>query len=169
MRFFLWFGLAWWSLACALVFCGALVAFPVKNRALAQDRVVAAESGACTYSHPVRLIPLLADLPQPVRDALGDMAEKDGAFQKTDALLPGPKLPFRRFIMAGQWSDLYFVRYEEGGLANARYIALYRLSTADNGIERLGVSGRFLNCQAIDDLLDGKLKLPQPPPPRPVP
>ena len=60
---------------------------------------------------------------------------------------------------------MYFVWYEQGGIAYAPYITLYRLRAADNGLERLALRPQFGDCQAVDDLLDGKPPPPPPPPP----
>jgi hypothetical protein len=112
--------------------CVALFAFYLPP---AQARAADDALAACAQSHPLTAIARLADLPAPVRDALakqGAMADKNAPFNATDVIVLDPShktptLPGRRFVRAGQWRDLVFVWYEQGGIALFHRAAAFRL------------------------------------------
>jgi hypothetical protein len=66
-----------------------------------------------------------ADLPRGAAAALGfPMAERGGRWNVGDAILPGPMLPFARFIAARQDGCALAIRYEHGGIAHTYETAL---------------------------------------------
>lgn len=60
-----------------------------------------------------------ASLPSGAAAALGfPMAERGAPFQVSDAIGPGPRLPFDRFVLATQRDCILTIRYEHGGIAH---------------------------------------------------
>lgn len=69
--------------------------------------------------------PRKANLPRGAEAALGfAMAERGQPFQVSDAVGPGPLLPFARFIAARQSNCALQIRYEHGGIAHSFETAL---------------------------------------------
>jgi hypothetical protein len=61
----------------------------------------------------------LRDLPDGVAGALGfPIAERGAPWNATDAVGPGPLLPFARFLAARQTGCTLVLRYEHGGIAH---------------------------------------------------
>ena len=92
-----------------------------------------AASQACAaasdrQSCPVRghwSFPRKANLPRGAEAALGfPMAELGQPFEVSDAVGPGPLLPFARFIAARQHDCALEIRYEHGGIAHTFETAL---------------------------------------------
>jgi hypothetical protein len=62
----------------------------------------------------------LADLPSGAAAALGfPIAERGARWNATDAVGPGPLLPFARFISAQGGGCTLTIRYEHGGIAHS--------------------------------------------------
>jgi hypothetical protein len=61
-----------------------------------------------------------ADVPRAALEALGlsDIAERGAPWQATDVILPGERLPIRRFVAARLEDCRLTVRYERGGIAH---------------------------------------------------
>jgi hypothetical protein len=69
--------------------------------------------------------PRKANLPRGAAAALGfAMAERGAPWQVSDAIGPGPMLPFDRFIFAHQINCTLAIRYEHGGIAHTYETAL---------------------------------------------
>jgi hypothetical protein len=69
--------------------------------------------------------PRKANLPSGAAAALGfAMAERGQPFEVSDAVGPGPLLPFARFISARQNDCTLEIRYERGGIAHTFETAL---------------------------------------------
>jgi hypothetical protein len=67
-----------------------------------------------------RIYPRLADLPAGAAAALGfPIAERGAPWNATDAVRPGPLLPFARFISAQGGGCTLTIRYERGGIAHS--------------------------------------------------
>jgi hypothetical protein len=80
----------------------------------------------CTV-HGAWAFPRKANLPTGAEAALGfAMAERGGPWEVSDAVGPGPLLPFARFISAHQTDCLLEIRYEHGGIAHTYETALLR-------------------------------------------
>ena len=54
------------------------------------------------------------------------MAERGAPFEVSDAVGPGPLLPFARFISARQTGCTLEIRYEHGGIAHMFETAILR-------------------------------------------
>ena len=61
---------------------------------------------------------LKAELPAGALAVLFPMAERGRPFQVSDAIGPGPRLPFSRFTSARQTGCTLAIRYEYGGIAH---------------------------------------------------
>jgi hypothetical protein len=62
----------------------------------------------------------LADLPSGAAAALGfPIAERGARWNASDAVRPGPLLPFARFISAQGGGCTLTIRYEHGGIAHS--------------------------------------------------
>jgi hypothetical protein len=72
-----------------------------------------------------------AELPPGVRAVLFPMAERGRPFQVSDALRPGPRLPFSRFVSAQQHGCALALRYEYGGRAHGFATAQLELRGRD--------------------------------------
>jgi hypothetical protein len=68
--------------------------------------------------HIARNFALKAQLPAGALAVLFPMAERGRPFQVSDAIGPGPRLPFSRFISARQTGCTLAIRYEYGGIAH---------------------------------------------------
>jgi hypothetical protein len=68
--------------------------------------------------HLARNFALKAQLPAGALAVLFPMAERGRPFQVSDAIRPGPRLPFSRFVSARQAGCTLAVRYEYGGRAH---------------------------------------------------
>jgi hypothetical protein len=69
--------------------------------------------------------PRKANLPRGAAAALGfPMAERGAPWNVSDAVGPGPMLPFDRFISARQVNCALEIRYEHGGIAHTYNNAL---------------------------------------------
>ena len=76
-------------------------------------------SGASCGEQGMRSFARKADLPRGAAAALGfALAERGAPFQVSDAIGPGPQLPFARFISARQTGCTLVIRYEQGGIAH---------------------------------------------------
>jgi hypothetical protein len=75
-----------------------------------------AAAGLCPFA-PERWVSIRTkkDLPTGAVEVIGDMAEKGGAFQVSDAI--GQHLPFTRFMSARGRGCALVVHYEKGGIA----------------------------------------------------
>jgi hypothetical protein len=70
-------------------------------------------------SHLARNFARKAELPAGAMAALGiDMAERGAPWNATDAVGPGPLLPFDRFISAHQAGCTLTINWEHGGIAH---------------------------------------------------
>jgi hypothetical protein len=140
------------SILCALM---ALVLTPVPLQAHAEANS-ATGFEACNLGQPVRAMASLRDLPEPVRDALGFIADVGEPYNSTDFMVLGR--PGRRFVTAIQAGDLYVIRYEQGGIFYSRWVAVYRLAAGANKPELVTRQNGLGSdpCRTIGDLLDGK-------------
>jgi len=87
--------------------------------ALAAAALSAQSSAAAACSPLARTYARLADLPPGAVAALGfPMAERGGRWNVSDAVGPGPLLPFARFIAAEGAGCTLNLRYEYGGIAH---------------------------------------------------
>ena len=105
-------------LSVALALSGALT---LASRSFADDP-------ACDGSVAV-VFKRKADLPQPVLALIakvGSMADVSEPFEKTDAVVNNPPLPFQRFISAEQRGCDLTINYERGGRAYGRDVILLR-------------------------------------------
>ena len=67
-----------------------------------------------------RIYARLADLPDGAALALGfPIAERGAAWNATDVVRPGPRLPFARFVSAQGGGCTLTVHYERGGIAHS--------------------------------------------------
>src|SRR3954468_7674106 len=99
-----------------LLLAAALAASPVAGET---------KSGAACAVRGAWSFPRKADLPAGAEAALGfAMAERGTPFQVSDAVGPGPLLPFARFIAARQNGCTLEIRYEHGGIAHSFETAL---------------------------------------------
>jgi hypothetical protein len=94
--------------------------------ASAASQACAASSDRQTCSvHGNWTFPRKANLPRGAEAALGfAMAERGHPFEVSDAVGPGPMLPFARFIAARQHDCSLEIRYEHGGIAHTFQTAL---------------------------------------------
>jgi hypothetical protein len=84
----------------------------------------APRDGACLL-HGTRSFARKSDLPRGALAALGfPMAERGAPFQVSDAIGPGPRLPFARFVAARLSACSLTIRYEHGGIAHTFETAL---------------------------------------------
>jgi hypothetical protein len=83
-----------------------------------------AAAPAQTCSHRARDFIRKADLPAGARAVLFPMAERDEPVQMSDAIRPGPRRPFSRFLSARQKGCRLSIRYEYGGFAHGFATAL---------------------------------------------
>jgi hypothetical protein len=88
-------------------------------------------AASATATGPAPLCPHLARnyaskaaLPPGARAVLFPMAERGRPFQVSDAIGPGPRLPFARFVSARQAGCTLSIRYEYGGIAHGFATAL---------------------------------------------
>ena len=58
------------------------------------------------------------------------IAPRDGDWQATDVIMPGPTLPGRRFIQGGRVGDIWYVWYQTGGIAVMYHAAVFELPPA---------------------------------------
>lgn len=86
---------------------------------------------ACAFERPAREVRLLRALPAQVQAELsrffgrgGGLADVDGEFNATD-VIDDRKVPQRRFIRAYLTDDVWFIWFEQGGLA--RHVSLVAL------------------------------------------
>jgi hypothetical protein len=85
---------------------------------LAPLRADATGSERC--SDAARAYARLADLPSGAVAALGfPIAERGARWNASDAVGPGPLLPFARFISARGGGCTLVIRYEHGGIAHS--------------------------------------------------
>lgn len=150
--------------SCTALVLLTLVSMPHITRAQFLNQLPAAIQ-ACTFRHPVSAINSVRDLPEPIRSALGRIADKGEPFNSTD--VSDAARASVRFISAGQSGDFYFVWSERGGVVYSVGITLYRLRPGDNSaapvtggaseqaLSRYGRAPRAM-CRFTDDLLDGK-------------
>ena len=90
---------------------------------LAPAQAEAKSGAACP--HFSRLYARLADLPPGAAAALGfPIAERGAPWNATDAVRPGPLLPFARFISAAGGGCTLTIRYEHGGIAHSDETAI---------------------------------------------
>lgn len=120
--------------------------------AVSAPGATAGNEQACVFTHPMRDIAALSDLPQPVRDALGLIADKDQPFNSTDVMVFGR--PSRRFIAAGQSGDLYLVWYLQGGIFLSTQVAVYRLESDRAAAKLVGRGSPSRACEMANDLQD---------------
>lgn len=121
---------------------------------------------ACAFAQPSKEVSSLKDLPQQVREEVmrfftagGGLADVDGEFNSTD-FIDDRRVPVRRFIRAYLTRDVWFIWYEQGGLARStNTLALTRQRDGD-GIATLfratpgsGFSGNL--CAGAKAFLSG--------------
>jgi len=83
------------------------------------------KGGPACAVHGHWAFPRKANLPRGAEAALGfPMAERGQPFEVSDAVGPGPLLPFARFISAQQNDCSLEIRYEHGGIAHTFETAL---------------------------------------------
>lgn len=58
------------------------------------------------------------------------IAPRDGDWQATDVIMPGPMLPGRRFLQGGRVGDTWYVWYQTGGIAIMFHAAIFELPHA---------------------------------------
>jgi hypothetical protein len=88
--------------------------------------------GGRVCPHLARNYARLADLPRGARDAFDfPIAERGARWNPSDAVGPGPLLPFARFISALGAGCTLAVRYEYGGIAHGFATAI--LAHTDHG------------------------------------
>ena len=83
----------------------------------------------CRFATPVEDV-TYAQMPASIRNAIGPMAERDGAFTATDVIEPGEPAPARRVIRAGHRGNDWFVWYEAGGVAYSWHATAFRLEAS---------------------------------------
>lgn len=80
--------------------------------------LASAEAQAACPLHGTRNFTRMADLPPGALAALRyPMAERGAPFQAGDSLVPGSRLPTRRFVSARQAGCTLTIRYQQGGIA----------------------------------------------------
>ena len=85
---------------------------------LAASPALAQSGSVCP--HFSRTYARLAELPPGAAAALGfPIAERGAPWNATDAIRPGPLLPFARFISAEGGGCRLTIRYEHGGIAHS--------------------------------------------------
>jgi hypothetical protein len=95
-------------------------AFLLLLTALAPAAAGAKGGGSACPIHGSWTFARKADLPRGAAAALGfPMAERGGRWNVSDAIAPGPMLPFARFIAARQTGCALAIRYEHGGIAHS--------------------------------------------------
>jgi hypothetical protein len=88
------------------------------------------EFAALDRMAPQIVAELARRIPAPENDRTAPiMAARDGAWQATDSVVPGP-LQFRRFIRGGRVGTRWYVWYERGGISHSYNLALFDLPPA---------------------------------------
>jgi hypothetical protein len=111
---------------------------------------------ACKLHHSVREFASLAALPSWFRNFLrhtpGEMADRGGRFNSTDVVIGD--YPSRRFIRAGQSAAIWFLWYEQGGIAYSKNILIVR--DAHGGPDVIAAKSYFREnpCPLTDALLE---------------
>jgi hypothetical protein len=91
----------------------------------ASPAAAATKGGPACAVHGSWAFPRKANLPRGAEAALGfAMAERGQPFEVSDAVGPGPLLPFARFMSARQNGCMLEIRYEHGGIAHTFETAL---------------------------------------------
>src|SRR5262249_41915165 len=81
----------------------------------------------CTFAAGITEVARYADVPAPIREMIGPMAERGGAWQPTDSVTPTAPMLFRRLLRAGHRGDVWFVWYERGGIAYWWQAGVFRM------------------------------------------
>ena len=77
---------------------------------------------------PRQIIEALArKMPGPV-PGTPSMADRDEAWQVTDVIMPGPRLPERHFVRGGSVGQRWYIWYETGGIARYTSVAIFELA-----------------------------------------
>jgi len=110
----------------------------------------------CTPAHPAKMYDTLKALPAEIRkyltDKFGPMAERGGDFNPTDVIMK--PAPSRRFIRAGKTDGLWFVWYEQGGIAYWKQIVVFK-DTPPHVVTQSRAAWRDNLCTVTDKLLGG--------------
>jgi hypothetical protein len=120
---------------------------------------------------PPATLSRVADVPQPVLDALWRLGAEDPAramadpnqpFQATDVIRDGPSLPWRRLIAAGASSSVAFVAYEKGGIGKSEHLFVVCLAGGKvvGAYTGLRLPATFDVDHLVDALHDGCLVSP---------
>jgi hypothetical protein len=97
---------------------------------------------ACTIpGRDAQIFHSLADMALPVRQALGDMAERDAPFQETDVIDGDQPLSLRRFIQGGHSGTYWYVWYEHGGMGLSYNIAYFDLPAGTGKVRKMWQDG----------------------------
>ena len=122
----------------------------------------------CKFALPAEEIAHVAELPAGISKVLAPIADRGARYNATDSV-DDPGLPFKRIIRAGHRGNLWFVWYEQGGIAYFHQVVAFRLAapgtapvTVANATLPVkwmwgGWQARVEPCRLIDDILAGRV------------
>ncbi|HLY58830.1 MAG TPA: hypothetical protein VKS60_24925 [Stellaceae bacterium] len=114
------------ALALVLIASNAAFAEPSPNPACP-----ALDQGGTSFNSVKEIpAPIATELARKMPGAILNefiMADRDQPWQVTDVVIPGPRLPSRRFIRGGNVGSRWYIWYETGGIAHEFYVAIVEL------------------------------------------
>ncbi len=154
-----------WSLVLAAASIALLGAGDSGGKGLSPEDRKHLLSGKLTTVHST------ADLPPKVKATFAalvhqpafEMAEPEEPFQVGDSIMPGRRLPGRRFIFAAFDDTFCVVHYERGGIAHLYYVVAFGLEKGKDPVFRSGVrmDAKLENLPALREAVAaGKLHDP---------